>query len=315
VLEILESVRAEMEVLAGIRFFRERGFRIALDDYASARHDERLLELADIVKIDLLAEPEERWSQTVSMLLDRGLVVVAEKVETIEQFERCRALGIQTFQGYWFQRPETFVARSTPTYRLASLQVLSALQNPELSLGMIERIVHQDLSLVYRLLRVINSGYYNLRRAVTSLQEALLLLGIDNVRRLCALTALAAFEDRPQELMVNALVRARMCELLAALRLPQRAAEHFLAGLLSHLDALLGVPTSEAIQRLPLAKDLVSALATYQGPMGATLRYVIAFEHGDWGASDAISVDPLYGQRVYIEAVRWAEEARTLLAA
>jgi EAL and modified HD-GYP domain-containing signal transduction protein len=100
VLEILESVRSDAEVLSGIQYFRERGFRIALDDYASDDHDEYMVRVADIVKIDLLAEPEERWPQTASMLLDRGKEVVAEKVETHAQFEKCKAYGIQSFQGY-----------------------------------------------------------------------------------------------------------------------------------------------------------------------------------------------------------------------
>jgi c-di-GMP phosphodiesterase len=313
VLEILETVRSDPGVVAGIKFFRNQGFRIALDDYVSKRHDEELLKLADIVKVDLLVEPAELWAQTAATLLGRGVEVVAEKVETQEQFEQCRALGIQAFQGYWFQRPETFTAHRASSDRLATLQVLAALQDAELPMETLVRVVHQDLALVYRLLRVINSGYYNLPREVTSVQEALVMLGMDNLRRLCALMALAAFESRPQELLVNALVRARMCELLATLNHPQYSAKLFFAGLLSHLDALLGVTTDEALQSLPLTKDLEQALRSYAGPIGATLQCVIAFERGRWDALDAFSQDPKLSQEIYLEAVRWADEARVLL--
>lgn len=313
VLEILESVRSDPGVIAGIKFFRKQGFRIALDDYVSQRHDEELLQLADIVKMDLLVEPAELWPGTAAMLLSRGVEVVAEKVETRDQFEQCRAFGIQAFQGYWFQRPETFMAHRASSDRLATLQVLAALQDSDLPIEMLVRVVQQDLTLVYRLLRVINSGYYNLPRAVTSVQEALMMLGMDNLRRLCTLMALAAFESRPQELLVNALVRARMCELLAVLNHPQYSAKLFFAGLLSHLDALLGVTTAEALKSLPLTKDLELALTSYAGPIGATLQCVVAFERGRWEALDALNLNPQLSQDIYLEAVRWAEEARVLL--
>lgn len=315
VLEVLETVHSESAVLDGIDFFRRAGFRIALDDYVSERHDEALLEVADIVKIDLLAEPTDRLRQTAAMLLDRGLNVVAEKIETREQFEQCRSLGIPSFQGFWFQRPETFTAQRVSPDQLATLQVLAALQDADISVAKLERVVSKDLALVYRLLRVINSGYYNLPRAVTSVQEALRLLGLDNVRRLCSLTALAAFDGRPQELMVSALVRARMCELLAAITHPAQSAMSFLAGLLSHLDALLGVPTTEAVGRLPLTNDLERALTHYAGLIGVTLRSVIAFERGHWEASSTSGVNAEQSQSLYLEAVRWADEARMALSA
>jgi EAL and modified HD-GYP domain-containing signal transduction protein len=315
VLEVLESVGADAAVLAGIRVFRERGFRIALDDFVSAGHDEDLLRLADIVKIDLIREPKAQWAQTAAMLLNRGLQVIAEKVETREQFEQCRALGIQGFQGYWFQRPETFIAQRATSNRLATLQVLSALQDPDCSMLILERLVQQDLGLVYRLLRVINSGYYNLPLSVTSVRDAILMLGQDNLRRLCTIMALAAFDDRPHELLVSTLIRARMCELLAAVTYPNHSGELFLAGLLSHIDALLGVPTAEAVRSLPLAKDLEVALISHAGPIGATLESVVTFERGDWTASSAGGVELGQLQVAYFEAVGWADEARTLLRA
>jgi c-di-GMP phosphodiesterase len=313
VLEVLESVGSDAAVLTGIRVFRDQGYRIALDDFVSAGHDEGLLQLADIVKIDLLREPVDRWADTAAMLLDRGLQVIAEKVETREQFEQCRALGIQGFQGYWFQRPETFVAQRATSNRLATLQVLSALQDPDCPMVVLERVVQQDLGLVYRLLRVINSGYYNLPLAVTSVRDAILMLGQDNLRRLCTIMALAAFNDRPHELLVNTLIRARMCELLSSITHPNHSGELFLAGLLSHIDALLGVSTAEAIQSLPLAKDLEMALISHAGPIGATLKSVVTFERGDWSASSAGGVDLAQLQIAYFDAIGWADQARTLL--
>jgi c-di-GMP phosphodiesterase len=254
-----------------------------------------------------------RLAATASMLLDRGLQVIAEKIETREQFEQCRALGIQGFQGYWFQRPETFVAQRATSNRLVTLKVLSALQDPECPMAILERLVQQDLGLVYRLLRVINSGYYNLPRSVTSVRDAIVMLGQDSLRRLCTIMALAAFDDRPHELLVSTLIRARMCESLAAFTHPNRAGELFLAGLLSHIDALLGLPTAQAVRNLPLGKELEMALLFHVGPIGETLQSVVTFERGDWIASSATGLNLTQLQVAYLEAVAWADEARGLL--
>lgn len=313
VLEVLETVHSDQAVLAGIEVFRQRRFRIAIDDYTSASHDESLLQVADIVKIDLLLEPEDRLDATVAALMQRKLQLIAEKIETRQQFERCRALGVQGFQGFWFQRPETFVARQARSDQLAPMQIISALQDPECTLATLERLVQQDLSLVYRLLRLINSSYYHLPKQVSSVGQAIRMLGMDNLRRLCAIVAVAAFDDRPEELLVNALIRARMCELLAANRDAGGSSELFFAGLLSHLDALLGVSTEEAVRSLPLSKDLSMALTSMSGPIGAKLKAVVAFEQGRWSAALAEGFDSAQLQKNYFDAVRWADDARALL--
>jgi EAL and modified HD-GYP domain-containing signal transduction protein len=141
------------------------------------------------------------------------------------------------------------------------------------------------------------------------------MLGQDNLRRLCTIMALAAFNDRPHELLVNTLIRARMCELLSVNTYPNHSGELFLAGLLSHVDALLGVPTAEAIRGLPLAKDLEAALIFHAGPIGATLKSVVAFERGDWTTSTGAGAELTQLQGAYFEAVGWADEARKLLRA
>jgi EAL and modified HD-GYP domain-containing signal transduction protein len=141
------------------------------------------------------------------------------------------------------------------------------------------------------------------------------MLGLDNLRRLCAIVALASFDNRPQELLVNSLVRARMCEVLAANNEEDRSSELFLVGLLSHLDALLGVSTEEAVHTLPLAKDIAVALTSFAGPIGATLKSVMEFERGDWQAASRGGLDLARIQTAYLDAVRWADDSRALLKA
>lgn len=313
VIEVLEDVRVDDELLAGIRALRAQGFQIALDDWVSAGGDRRLLEVADCVKIDLLHEPPETLEETVRELLARGLSVVAEKVETREQFELCRELGCSGFQGYFLQRPETFSGQRAPTMRLATLQVLAALNKPDATPEDIEKLLARDLGLVNRVLRCLNSGYYNLPRKVTSIKHGIVMLGLENLKRLCAVVALAAFEDRPSYLLVNAMIRGRMCESLAQQRDPNAAGSFFFAGLLSHLDALLGVPTNEAVKSLPLPPEIEAALTQQDGPIGDALRAVRAWERGHWDVTEAGSEATEQIHRAYLEALRWAEDSKQLL--
>jgi EAL and modified HD-GYP domain-containing signal transduction protein len=312
VLEVLEDVTVDDGVLEGLRVLKAAGYRLALDDYTSARADLRLLELADSVKVDLLAEPETALAATAKDLLARGIELIAEKVETREQFERCRALGFTGFQGYFLQRPETFTGKRAPTFRVPAMQVIAALQQGDYTAEQIERLVSQDLGLVHRLLRCLNSGFYNLPRQVTSIRHAIVILGREQLLRLCAAVALAEFKDRPDWLLVNALVRARMCELLAPPRAGRESGGFFFAGLLSHLDALLGVPTQQAISGLPLTPTVEQALVEQSGPIGATLRGIQAWEQGRFeGLGDGLDERTL--RYAYLEAVEWAEQVRPML--
>ncbi|MGO8856071.1 MAG: EAL and HDOD domain-containing protein [Steroidobacteraceae bacterium] len=313
VLEVLETTQSDEAVLAGIGLLREQGFKIALDDYSSAHHDESLLQVADIVKVDLLVEPAERLAQTAATLLQRGVDLIAEKVETLEQFERCRAMGFRGFQGYFFGRPETFVGRRAPSNRLAVLQVLAALQDPEVTPEVLADLVSQDLSLLHRLLRFLNSAYHGLPQKIVSTRHAIVMLGLEHLRRLCAVVALAAFDDRPSYLLTNAVVRAKMCELLGAHTGFKASGEYFFAGLLSHLDVLLGVSTAEAVRSLPLSTAVSSALVAHSGPIGAVLQSVTAFEQGRWDEVHPEGFGPDRIQAAYVEAVSWAQDACALL--
>ncbi|MGH8202095.1 MAG: EAL and HDOD domain-containing protein, partial [Steroidobacteraceae bacterium] len=157
VIEVLEDVRANPQVLQGIRTLRARGHRIALDDYSPQLSDRRLLEVADIVKLEVTHPPADELGRLARELQAAGFQLIAENVESREDFERCVALGFKGFQGNFLQQPETFRARRVPVSRLGALRLASALQNVDYSLDEVERLLSQDVSLSYRVLRCINS--------------------------------------------------------------------------------------------------------------------------------------------------------------
>ncbi|MEJ0038899.1 MAG: HDOD domain-containing protein [Gammaproteobacteria bacterium] len=307
VIEVLQNVRADAETMAGIAALKAKGYRIALDDFSPDITDVALLEHADIVKLDLSQHPPEAFEEIANALQKRRLRLIAEHVETIEAFDRCVALGFDAFQGYFLQHPKTFSARPIPSNRLGALRVVALLQKEDSEVGGIERLVANDVGLSYRILRCINSSYYGFSKKVDSIRQAVMILGFERLRQLCALVALRELGERPPSVFVDAMARARMCEKLGPLRGIRDTAALFIMGLLSTLDVLTGMPMREVLKELPLSEDLEDGLLSHQGQLGSILREVIAYERGTWQPLAFRGVKPEAVQALYVEAIEWAE--------
>jgi c-di-GMP phosphodiesterase len=313
VIEVLEDVRATPQVLQGIHTLRARGHRIALDDFSPQASDPRLLEVADLVKLEITHPPADELARLTREL--KGFELIAENVESREEFERCVALGFTGFQGNFLQQPETFSARRVPVNRLGALRLSAALQNEEYSLDEVERLLSQDVSLSYRVLRCINSSYYNLPRRIDSIRQAIVILGLDNLRQLCGLLCLQGLDDRPPSLIVQAMIRGRMCEQLGKLGGARDAGPFFITGLFSLLNALLGVPTRKVVEDLPLTPAVVNALVAGDGPLGAALHCARAYEKGTWDHAVYADLPANLIRAAYVDALFWAEQSRALLSA
>jgi EAL and modified HD-GYP domain-containing signal transduction protein len=309
VIEVLETVAADPDTLAGIQALRARGHQIALDDFSPTVTDMKLLAYADIVKLDLTQHSPEEFEQLAASLKQRRLRLIAERVETVQDFERCVALGFDGFQGFFLHHPKTFSAKPIPSNRLGALRVVSLLQKEDADVGAIERLVAHDLGLSYRILRCINSSYYGFSKKVDSIRQAVMILGFERLRQLCALVALRELGERPPSVFVDAMARARMCEKLGPLRGVRDTAALFVMGLFSTLDVLTGMPMSQVLKELPLSEDLTHALLTRQGLLGKVLNEVITYERGAWQPIAFRGIKPEVIQAIYVEAIEWAEAA------
>ncbi|MGC2321166.1 MAG: HDOD domain-containing protein, partial [Terriglobales bacterium] len=240
VVEVLETVPADDAVIASCRRLRQAGYMIALDDFVPGDPREPLTGLADIIKVDVKRNSAVESAAILRRSGDRwGLV--AEKVETREEFETARRAGFAYFQGYFFRRPELMRTREIPANRLNYLRLLKAVARPELDPSELENVIKGEASLCYRLLRYLNSPLFGFPAEIRSVRHALAMLGEREVRRWIRLAAtLVAGQSRSSDLVLSALVRARFCELVA--ESAQQGADLFLVGLLSLMDAILGVP-------------------------------------------------------------------------
>jgi c-di-GMP-related signal transduction protein len=250
-----------------------------------------------------------------------GTKLVAEKVETADSFDELRKGGYHYFQGYYFCKPTTFSGGLLSARRLAYARLLAALNKTNVSVNSIEDLVKHDASLTYRVLRCINSAAFGIRREILSIRQALVLLGLDQVRKWASVWALAGLNGgASSELVTIAILRARSCEIVAGkVKGADDASEYFLLGLCSLLDAMLGQPMETAVAELPLSDNVRKALLGEENAARHILDAVIAHERGEWaeaaqiGALISIPEDTL--PHAYADALKWARELTQVAAA
>ena len=237
-----------------------------------------MLELFDVVKLSMPELGRQQMRELAARLRPYPGLVLADKLGTRPEHEVCIAAGCDLFQGYFFCRPAVVGTRGISANRLALLQVVAALNDPSIELSEIEQLVARDVALSFRLLRYVNSAFFGLRGDVRSIGQALALLGLENVRRWATLSTLATIDNKPTELTLTALIRARFCELAGAHRGIGSTAELFTLGLFSVIDGMMDAPMHDVVASLPLAEDMREALVSRHGQMGQLLNCVTALE-------------------------------------
>jgi EAL and modified HD-GYP domain-containing signal transduction protein len=313
VLEVLEDVPSDPEVIAGLSAYVRDGYLVALDDFVFDESLRPLIELAHIIKIDLKAFSRSGLEEQVQLLRAWDVKLLAEKVETEEEFDYCRRLGFDYFQGFFLSRPNIVQGAQLPPNRLGVLQLLAKLQDPTAEASDLEEIIGHDVALSYKLLRYLNSAFFALPREVESLRAAVIYLGTQTIQRWASLLLLARLAERPSELMSQSLQRAKMCEVLAKLANRLHSDSYFTVGLFSLLDAVMRVPFQEIVEALPLTIEVHDALLRFQGPYGEALTSVIAYEQGYFRESQFADLTPAQMTEAYLESVSWASHATTLL--
>jgi EAL and modified HD-GYP domain-containing signal transduction protein len=310
VLEILETVEPTPALIAACRNFDMQGYRIALDDFLWDAKFAPLVELATYIKVDFLGSTPEERREILRQTHDWGAQLVAEKVETDDDYRQAAREGFSLFQGYYFCRPVVMEKRKIPSNTLFHLEILQELLKEPLDIHRLVPLVKSDASLTYRLLRLVNSAAFGIRSEIRSIQSALVITGDDAFRRLATLAIASEFNaGRPAEILHMALIRARFCELAASLcRL--NPTEQYLLGMFSLLPAMLQVSMDEVAPILPLRVQIRESLRGIDLPEHHLLAWLEAHERGDWAASDTIALQDRVNReklfRSYAEAVRWS---------
>ena len=313
--EILETVIVDREVIEACQELKKAGFDIALDDLTELEGWSQLSDFLDIVKVDFSQTSIEQQGFLADYFLSRDVSILAEKVETREEFSRAGQLGYQYFQGFFFAQPEMLFRKEIPGTKLHYLGLLQEINHHDFDLMDLAAIVERDVSLSYKLLRYINATFFTRQREIRSLHQALVTLGEKQIRQWVSLVAVSMIaEEKPDELLRMSITRAKFCELLAEKALQQgRVTDAFLVGMFSLLDVVLDTPMSGIMGSVPLSQNIKDALLGEGGFERQLLDLAISYERADW--ANAISLAKPLGldsevlPTAYLEALEWASQS------
>ena len=311
VVEILETVPPDDLVRAACQRLRAAGYLIALDDFGPGDPRETLADVADIIKVDMRSTPIPEAAEMVKRYSSRSKML-AEKVETQEEFKAACEAGFIYFQGYFFQRPQLMQAREIPASRLNYLRLLQLVSKEEMDAHEVESIIKSEAALCYRLLRYLNSAAFSFSTEIQSVRHALSILGEREVRRWIRLVAtLNAGANRPNELVLSALVRARFCELLGP-KVKHGESDLFLIGLLSLIDAILELPMGVVLENLPVDKDTKAVLLRQPSYLSPVYELMQSIETGEWQDVKKCAADLKLPESFIAEshwnAMQWAKQ-------
>lgn len=315
VIEVLENVLPDAEVLAACQRLKAQGFVLALDDFIDRPEYAPLLELVDIIKVDFLISDAAIRADFAARFLPRGIKLLAEKVETLEDFQMAWELGYHYFQGYFFSRPVIVSRKDIPTAKLSYLRILQEVNAPDIDFPRLANAIQREVATSYKLLRYINSAFFGLRNPVSSIMQALALIGEREFKKWISLLSLAELTtDKPSELLNLSLIRGKFCEMAAPLLgYAERDDELFLMGLFSLLDAILERPLDEVLAAIPMPEDTRGALQGEQGQLLTLLQLATAMERGEWNKLHPLTAELQIEEEqlppLYQSAVKWTNKA------
>jgi EAL and modified HD-GYP domain-containing signal transduction protein len=309
--EIPDSVSTDAEVVHACKQLKKAGYKIALSNFRADDPRRELEEIADFLKVDIKTSSLADVASLTSCYRGRGPRLIAEKVETREDFEFCKAEGFSYFEGFFFRKPEMMRARGAQSNRTVYLRLLAAISRQDLDWKEIEEIVKSDPMLYYRLLRYLNSAIFGLRGEMKSVVQALTFLGEREIRRWCQLSGMLELsKSKPSDLALAALVRARFAELIGA-KVDCGDSNLFQVGLLSLMDAILEIPMREVLEGLPLDEGARTVLLEDAGPLSPIYDLILAVETGVWpkiaALSSQLGIDQEIVAQAHWTAMEWAQ--------
>ncbi|MBV1790640.1 HDOD domain-containing protein [Marinobacterium sp. D7] len=313
IIEILGHSKISPALIERVKSLANDGYRLALADYNPT--DPRfgpLLNVVHVLKLDIQKLGMKNVQTLVQKLRPFQLELLADKVETKEEFRSCLEMGFELYMGYFLSKPEPVKGRKISGNKVLLIQLLTELQKPNATAQSVEEIALNDPALTFKILKVVNSAAFNLRREITSLSHAIAMLGMDQVRRWVMLFLANSNGDKPDDLTRNMLQRGRMCELLAEMTGRPEPINHFIVGLLSQLDVMMDMDMSELMDQVPLHHDIKAALINRDGSYGEVLQEVEHYERGEFEHLRKM-LDRHFYEVSYRHSLSWATQVMQAL--
>lgn len=314
VVELLEDIIPDQNLIEKIRQLKSLGYIIALDDYIASYEYDVLVELADIIKVDFLGTSIYEREHIASKFLSMGKRLLAEKVETLDEYDEAKRLGFSLFQGYFFSRPRIMKGKDVGSLNMNYMQVINELDLPDPSYDKISEIIERDLALTFKLLRLINSPAFFSHNKVNSVKQALVRLGFKEIRKWIMVVMLRDLgKGKPDEVLKTCLVRAKMAEMISIVTgMDRRKNEMFIMGLFSMIDTLMDQDLYTILDSLPLEDDIKEAMVGRNNKLHEMFMVVIAYEQGDWDKllrqCDSLGVGQMDVPDIYYNSLLWANK-------
>lgn len=313
VIEVLETVALSDELLYACRDLHAKGYQLALDDHDFDPKWDIFLPYTTYIKVDIQQFNMLQISKYIKRIQPYNITLLAERVETAEQFEQLKLIGFTLFQGYWFAKPEMLKHKQLNSNQLTLVQLVSEAAAETLNFNKLSALVERDLALSYKLLRFINNSAFSKQQPIESLKLAMAYMGESELRKFLALFALSNLTHGDKDvLLMQSLVRAKCCEQLSALNCPTESPTlAFMTGLFSMVDSLLSMPMQQVLQQLPLPPSITEALLHDRGQLGYYLKIIVAYEETAWSSvnnlAEKMTTQPDMA-KIYQTAVAWAQE-------
>ncbi len=307
VIEVLEDIKVTPLLMESLSKLKKKGYLIALDDYIFNPELEPLEQFANIIKVDILEVELDKIAMHLERIKDKGVRLLAEKVETQEEYEQCRQLGFHYFQGYFFAKPNIIAGKRLPNNKLSLLNLLSNVYDPDIDMFVLSEMIAKDVGLSQKLLRFV-AQTLSMKQSITSIHDAVVRFGLRRLQSWTSMLVLSGVEDKPIELFMTSLIRAKFCELLGEKLGGASLDAYFIVGLFSCLDAVMDAELSDLVSKLGLDKEIKLALLEERGKLGLALSLVKNVEKG--GASFTLpgSITATELSQLYVQAMRFAEQ-------
>lgn len=316
-IEVLEDIIPDNAFVEKLRQLKEKGYILALDDFSPQYPYQDVIALMDIIKVDFRLTTPQEQQRAILKYQRPGLKFLAEKIEDITEFERAKEYGYHYFQGYYFAKPSVFRFKDVASLSQSHSDIMDVLENDAPNYHKLTSIIEKDVSLAYKLFKYVNSPLYGSAQKISSIEEALMLLGYENIKSWMYLLVLHSISfDQVDELVAIPLQRAKMLELMAEhCNLKEKSSELFLVGLFSMMDVLINNPIQNILKDLPLTEEAKEAILFQQNMLGKPLRMAIAYEKGKWaeveGLCTELHISNEIVSKLYLDAVKWSGSIST----
>ncbi|MCF6346021.1 MAG: EAL domain-containing protein [Thiomicrorhabdus sp.] len=307
VIEVLEDVEVTSRLMKSLTLLKTKGYVIALDDYIFSPELEALEQFSEIIKVDLLDVELSKLEAHIERIKSQGIRLLAEKVETQAQYEYCQSLGFDYFQGYFFAKPNIIEGKRLPNNKLTLLDLLAKVYDPDIDMSVLSAVISKDMGLSQKLLRFLSETASN-KQPIDSIHDAVLRFGLKRLQGWTSMLVLSGVEDKPIELFVTALIRAKFCELLGEKLGGASKDAYFIVGLFSCLDAVMDAKLSDLVEKLGLEEDIQQGILGYKGKLGCSLKIVKSLESGQVGFEMPEGVSATDLSQLYLQAMQFAEQ-------